>query len=176
VCLRSKLPRQKSTTSLLVHVAASSTSKNYTQLPGCPKFLDPQSHDCRVGSGGKAETLRKDTGADDPQNDAFELGEVSRLHHRQAVHQPPARVANVLQRTPAEAAEALDVTADCRVDGRPLIVRFKEVWVLSPTALALLEADGSGARRTSDLLPYRRPGTALLVAPAHDSLHSFLLR
>ncbi|MBV9013247.1 MAG: hypothetical protein JO272_14570 [Pseudonocardiales bacterium] len=45
----------------------------------------------------------------------------------------PERVASVLQRTPAEAAEALDVAADCRVDGHPLIVRFKDVWTLSPT-------------------------------------------
>lgn len=83
----------------------------------------------------------------------------------------PERAASVLQRTPAEAAEVLDVAADCRVDGHPLIVQFKDVWTLSPSALALLAVDGSGSRRTSDLLPYRRPDTALVVAREWLAIH-----
>ena len=83
----------------------------------------------------------------------------------------PEQVAGVLQRTPADAAEALDVAADCRLDGHPLVVRFKDVWVLSPAVLILLETGGPGPSRIRDLLPYRRPDTALLVAQAWLATH-----
>ncbi len=68
------------------------------------------------------------------------------------------RMAQVLQRTPPEAAEALDTAGDCRVDTRPLLARHKGVSVLSPAALSVVETSGSRARlRRSGIPPYRRP-------------------
>ncbi|MPZ65694.1 MAG: transcriptional regulator [Pseudonocardiaceae bacterium] len=82
-----------------------------------------------------------------------------------------SRLASVLQRTEVEAAEALEVAAECRVDSVPLIERFKDVWVLSRAAIALLEQGKSSARRVAGLLPYRRPETALDIARAWLSTH-----
>ena len=68
------------------------------------------------------------------------------------------RMARVLQRTAHEATEALDTAAECRVDGSPLIVRFKDVWVLSAAALRVVEgAPASGTGRARGVLAYRRP-------------------
>jgi ATP-dependent DNA helicase RecG len=88
------------------------------------------------------------------------------------------RMARVLQRTPADAGDALDVAAECWLDGHPLIQRFKDVWLLSQAALTLLETEDRPTHRRLALLPYRRPGafTAIAVARAwfaeHDRITS----
>jgi ATP-dependent DNA helicase RecG len=82
------------------------------------------------------------------------------------------RMARVLQRTPAEAAEALDTAAECRVGGSPLIVRFKDVWMLSPTAIAVVEgAAPADVRRARGVLPYRRPGDPVGVVTSWLAAH-----
>lgn len=68
------------------------------------------------------------------------------------------RMAQVLQRTPSEAAEALDTAADCRVDARPLLTRYKGVWMFSSAALSIVEKSASRSKlRYRGVLPYRRP-------------------
>lgn len=70
----------------------------------------------------------------------------------------PDRLADVLQRTPEEAAEALDTTAECRVGAAPLLARFKNVWLLSPAAIRVVENTANAVeRRGRGVLPYRRP-------------------
>lgn len=70
----------------------------------------------------------------------------------------PERLAGVLQRTPQEAAEALDTAAECRVGTSPLLARFKDVWMLSPAAIRVVEsAAPTPERRSRGILPYRRP-------------------
>ncbi|MGH3906312.1 MAG: DUF5635 domain-containing protein [Pseudonocardiaceae bacterium] len=87
------------------------------------------------------------------------------------------RMAQVLQRTPPEAAEALDTTADCRVDARPLLTRHKGVWLLSSVALNVVETSASRVKlRHRGVLPYRRPDDPLdTVCPwltVHDRITS----
>lgn len=77
----------------------------------------------------------------------------------------PRGLVPVLQRSEEEALEALLASAECRVDGEPLVTAHKDVWVLSTRAIAVVEqargrADGSRTR----LLPYRRPVSAEAVA------------
>ncbi|WP_214371037.1 DUF5635 domain-containing protein [Pseudonocardia sp. H11422] len=71
----------------------------------------------------------------------------------------PERLAGLLQRTPQEAAEALDTaTAECRVGASPLLARFKDVWMLSPAAIRVVEGAASvSERRARGILTYRRP-------------------
>lgn len=71
----------------------------------------------------------------------------------------PDLVAALLQRTPQEAAEALDTTAsECRVGASPLLTRFKDVWILSPAAIRVVESAASAPeRRARRILTYRRP-------------------
>jgi ATP-dependent DNA helicase RecG len=95
------------------------------------------------------------------------------------LHKPfvtPELMAEVLQRTPAEAAEALDVASECRVHGQPLVTRFKDVWILSHAALDVVEGMPQAVRRSRGLLPYRRPVNALDVArgwlKSHDRITS----
>lgn len=55
------------------------------------------------------------------------------------LHEPftgPAQMAGILQRTQSEAAEALETTAKCVLDARPVIAPHKDAWVLSRTARA----------------------------------------
>lgn len=77
----------------------------------------------------------------------------------------PALLVPVLQRTEEECLDAVLATADCRVDGEPLLVPYKHVWLLAPAALGVVE--GSPARRQAlqrrGLLLYRRATTADLV-------------
>lgn len=69
-----------------------------------------------------------------------------------------------LQRTPSEAAEALDTAVDCRVEARPLLARHKGVWVLSAAALGIVEGAAPRSRlRRRGVLPYRRPDDPLEV-------------
>ncbi|MDN5857059.1 MAG: DUF5635 domain-containing protein, partial [Pseudonocardia sp.] len=87
------------------------------------------------------------------------------------------RMARVLQRTPLEAAEALDTAAECRVGRSPLIVRFKDVWMLSAAALSVVEgAAPAKTRRARGILPYRRPEDPADVVrswlAAHDRVTS----
>ena len=44
------------------------------------------------------------------------------------------QLAAVLQRTPTEAAEALEIAYRCVIDGEPLISPHKDAWLLSPDA------------------------------------------
>lgn len=68
----------------------------------------------------------------------------------------------VLQRSAEECLDAIFATADCRVDGDPLVVPYKQVWTLSPTALGIIEAspDRRRALQRRGLLDYRRPASA----------------
>ncbi|MDQ4030889.1 MAG: DUF5635 domain-containing protein [Actinomycetota bacterium] len=74
------------------------------------------------------------------------------------------RMAGVLQRTPTDAADALDVAADCRLHSLPLIQRFKDVWILSDWAVKVVESEQGVARQHTPLLPYRRPDAATATA------------
>lgn len=73
----------------------------------------------------------------------------------------PVQMATVLQRTPAEAAEALETTHRCVVDGKPLIVPYKGTWVLSKEARRILEGSGRDREllRRLDVLWYVAPQT-----------------
>jgi hypothetical protein len=50
------------------------SARNHRESPVPAEFLDPQRNDWPAGSGSEGETLRKDTGAKNPQDDAFERG------------------------------------------------------------------------------------------------------
>lgn len=71
----------------------------------------------------------------------------------------PERLAGLVQRTPQEAAEALDTAAaECRVGASPLLTRFKDVWMLSPAAIRVVESAAPvPERRARGILTYRRP-------------------
>jgi len=86
------------------------------------------------------------------------------------LHEPfvlPQHMAGILQRSEEEAAEALESAADCRVGGQPLLHRWKDVWVLSSAALAVVR-DGALAGRAAlarrGVLAYRRPDDATEIA------------
>lgn len=70
------------------------------------------------------------------------------------------QMATVLQRTPSEAAEALETTYRCVIDGRPLIKPYKDAWLLSPDARRLV----NGAKSDRELL--RRLGVLWYVGPS----------
>lgn len=60
------------------------------------------------------------------------------------------RMANLLQRSPEEATEALEIAAKCVLDAQPIIEPHKDVWVLSPTARRAVtggKADGAEMKR-----------------------------
>lgn len=85
------------------------------------------------------------------------------------------QMATVLQRTPSEAAEALETTYRCVIDGRPLIKPYKDAWLLSPDARRLV----NGAKSDRELLRRLRvlwyvgpdPHDAPAVADAWLSVH-----
>lgn len=85
------------------------------------------------------------------------------------------QMATVLQRTPSEAAEALETTYRCVIDGRPLIKPYKDAWLLSPDARRLV----NGAKSDRELLRRLRvlwyvgpdPQDAPAVADAWLSVH-----
>lgn len=91
------------------------------------------------------------------------------------LHEPfvkPAHLTGVLQRTAAEAAEALETTAECRIGDQPLLERFKDVWVLSKAALALVDAaPGREVLRRRGVLSYRRPDSGEDVARRWLAVH-----
>lgn len=90
----------------------------------------------------------------------------------------PERLAGLLQRTPQEAAEALDTAgAECRVGASPLLARFKDVWTLSPAAIKAVEgAAPAPERRARGILNYRRPEDPGVVVrhwlTSHDRITS----
>lgn len=51
-----------------------------------------------------------------------------------------AKLATVLQRTVAEAAEALETAHRCVIDGKPLITPYKGTWILSSDARKIVNA------------------------------------
>jgi ATP-dependent DNA helicase RecG len=71
----------------------------------------------------------------------------------------------VLQRSEAECDEALATTAECVIDDEPLLLTHRDSWVLSPSAIHVVEAAaGRSDRPARGILPYRRPETAENVA------------
>ncbi|HMQ38392.1 MAG TPA: DUF5635 domain-containing protein [Micropruina sp.] len=71
-------------------------------------------------------------------------------------------MAQVLQRTPAEAEEALETAAKCVLDARPIIEPHKDSWVMStPSRRAVL---GSAA----DTAELKRRGTLWYQAPSSE--------
>jgi ATP-dependent DNA helicase RecG len=65
-------------------------------------------------------------------------------------------MALVLQRTPHEAAEGLDTAVECRVGTAPLLTRYKNVWMLSPAAVDVVESAAPiEERRARGVSPYR---------------------
>lgn len=67
-----------------------------------------------------------------------------------------------------EAAEALEVTSKCGIDGQPLIVPYKNVWLLSSAARdAVL-----GSK--SDEIHLRRLGVLWYVAPEAESVREIV--
>lgn len=77
------------------------------------------------------------------------------------LHEPfttAADLTRVLQRGEREAAEALEIAADCVVGEAPLIMRYKDVWVLTDEAVSVVERSaGAEVLRRRGVLPYRRP-------------------
>lgn len=79
-------------------------------------------------------------------------------------HTTPDSMARVLQRTPEEALEALETAAECRVDAEPLVEQYKGNWLLSTSAIRVLESAGPAATRPSrTILTYRRPADSTAV-------------
>lgn len=72
------------------------------------------------------------------------------------------RMARVLQRTSAEAAEALEATARCVFDARPIIEPHKDTWVLSPSSRKAVLGNASEAASL------KRRGVLWFVAPSAD--------
>lgn len=70
----------------------------------------------------------------------------------------PRSMTAVLQRDEAYAGEAIEAAASARISSRPLVERFKDVWVLSQAAFEVIEAAPRTPARVDDsLLSYRRP-------------------
>jgi ATP-dependent DNA helicase RecG len=91
------------------------------------------------------------------------------LRHPYAVAE---QMSAVLQRTPQEAQEALETAAECRVGAAPLLTHFKDVWLLSPAAIGVVEGAAPPAdRRARGVLPYRRPEDPLPVVVSWLTMH-----
>lgn len=71
------------------------------------------------------------------------------------------RMAHVLQRTSAEAAEALETAARCVLNARPIIEPHKDAWVLSPSARETVLGN-------ADAPALKRRGVLWYVAPSAD--------
>lgn len=78
------------------------------------------------------------------------------------------RMARVLQRTPSEAAEALETTARCVLNARPIIEPHKDAWVLSPSARK------SVLGGATDAATLKRHGVLWYVAPSADDARSIV--
>jgi ATP-dependent DNA helicase RecG len=91
-----------------------------------------------------------------------------------------AKMATVLQRTAAEAAEALETAHQCVIDSKPLITPYKDTWLLSPDARKIVNA----AKSDRDILqrlkvlwyvaaePSDAPKVADAWLDAHDRITS----
>jgi ATP-dependent DNA helicase RecG len=91
------------------------------------------------------------------------------------LHEPfttPSEMSRILQRGAAEAAEGIETAAECRVDGHPLLVQYKDVWMLSSTAFDIVEsAERTAMTPARRLLPYRRPDDPLDVVRRWLTVH-----
>lgn len=93
------------------------------------------------------------------------------------LHEPfvsPATLVDVLQRPEAECAEAIDAAAECLVGDKPLLRPYKDVWLLSEPALAVVIGSGGGRLeqlRRRGALAYWRPDNAVDVASAWFASH-----
>ncbi|MFC0008086.1 DUF5635 domain-containing protein [Micromonospora siamensis] len=80
------------------------------------------------------------------------------------LHEPfttALHLTRILQRGEAEAAEALEVAADCVVGEASLIKRYKDVWVLTDEAVSVVdESAGNEVLRRRGVLSYVRPDLA----------------
>lgn len=81
------------------------------------------------------------------------------------LHNPfttPEQMAGILQRTPSEAAEALEIAARCVIEEQPLISPYKDAWVLSVTArrVVLSSTASRSALRRQRVLWYVSPDIA----------------
>lgn len=77
-------------------------------------------------------------------------------------------MAKLLQRSPQEATEALEIAAKCVLDAQPIIEPHKDVWVLSPTARRAViggKADGPELKRR---------GVLWYVAPNADEIRAIV--
>lgn len=84
------------------------------------------------------------------------------------LHEPFLTVADAaaaLQSSETDAVEALDLAAGATVHGAALVTSYKDVWLLSPAAVAEVERAGEPAAtlRRRGLLRYRRPDPAEAV-------------
>jgi ATP-dependent DNA helicase RecG len=92
----------------------------------------------------------------------------------------PDQIARVLQRTPGEAAEALEMAARCVIEEQPLITPYKDAWLLSATArrVVLSNAADRSALRRQRVLWYVGPDSTDNAAvvngwlAAHDRITS----
>ncbi|MGC0145073.1 DUF5635 domain-containing protein [Pseudactinotalea sp. Z1732] len=73
-----------------------------------------------------------------------------------------AHIAAVLQRTPPEAVEALEITARCVLEAQPVIEPHKDVWVLSRAARKAVLGN------RNDTVDLKRRGVLWYVAPTAD--------
>lgn len=77
-------------------------------------------------------------------------------------------MANLLQRSPQEATEALEIAAKCVLDAQPIIEPHKDVWVLSPTARkAVIGGKADGAE-------LKRRGALWYVVPNADEIRAIV--
>jgi len=96
------------------------------------------------------------------------------------LHQPftdPESLAPVLQRTPSEAAEALETASHCVIDSAPLITAYKDVWLLSPEAKKLVAGNPEekaelGRLRVLWYLSPQDPGVAFQIVNAWLACHN----
>lgn len=89
------------------------------------------------------------------------------------LHRPFAtyeQLAPILQRTPEEALEALEVTARCVIDEKPLIVAYKDCWMLSNAARGAVLGSRSdrGLLRRLRVLWYVTPDGADVTAVVRE--------
>ena len=91
------------------------------------------------------------------------------------LHEPfvtPSLLTSVLQRPEHEVVEALEGTAECRIDGQPLLRSYKDTWMLSTAALEVVSsAPERAALRGRGVLTYRRPENPGAVVQQWLSVH-----
>lgn len=78
------------------------------------------------------------------------------------------RMASLLQRSPQEATEALEIAAKCVLDAQPIIEPHKDVWVLSSTARRAV----TGGK--TDRAELKRRGVLWYVAPNAEEIRAIV--